>query len=186
MPAAHHTHRMPAHPRAPAPPPGSRSSSGAAGAWQLAVGSVGEHGAVAEDESALTWHEAALIDWEPSVSSFRASLDGTTVGGSAVLTPSTADDAAGHAGTVVDVFVGGESASVLVMDVAQQAQQRLSASAGSAAGLGDVLSPMPGKIVQVLAHPHAPRAPPPRAMGPAHPPSPLNLLRRGRALGRCS
>jgi len=86
-----------------------------------------------------------LLDWCSSDRTFRALIDGCSVSGRTVL------DASADEGTAIHLFVDGAHAGVLVSDIAQQAQRRLSAStAGAAARQSAVHSPMPGKIVRVL------------------------------------
>lgn len=95
------------------------------------------------------WTRAHLVEW--AAPTFRALHDGSSVHGSAVLHATDADSPAGADGTAVQLFVGGDAASVLVMDVAQQAHQQLSAAAASGGALASAVhSPMPGKIVRVL------------------------------------
>ena len=61
-------------------------------------------------------------------------------------------DGVAGCGATLSLFVEGEMVRLQVSDVAQQARQRLSAAAqGAGAAAASVVSPMPGKIVRVLA-----------------------------------
>jgi len=126
----------------------SRADATSIGALELALGS---EGSISEGEDA-EWSSAALLQWDAPKRRFRASVDGASILGHAVVGTSDVDGPAGMAGAVVSVFTAaGEAASVLLQDTAQQAAQRLSvAAAGGAALLKAITAPMPGKIVRVL------------------------------------
>lgn len=105
----------------------------------------------AEEE---TWAEVSLYErGAEGERSFRASVDGASVRGTAYL-EAEADgmDGVAGCGATLSLFVEGEMVRLQVSDVAQQARQRLSAAAqGAGAAAASVVSPMPGKIVRVLA-----------------------------------
>ena len=99
-----------------------------------------------------SWGEVGLLGWgEDGPRSFRASVDGTSVRGSAKLGDEEGLDGVAGAGATLHLFVEGEQGALHLSDVAQQARQRLSAAAASGgADAAAILSPMPGKIVRVL------------------------------------
>ena len=143
----------------------------------------------AEEE---TWAEVSLYErGAEGERSFRASVDGASVRGTAYL-EAEADgmDGVAGCGATLSLFVEGEMVRLQVSDVAQQARQRLSAAAqGAGAAAASVVSPMPGKIVRVLAsagrpsRPAAPRCPGGDEDG-AHAQGPGGRHDQGRPRGR--
>ena len=123
---------------------GAPSASGGLGTFDLALTAGTADGAPADD----AWESATSLEWCASARRFRALVEGTCLSGSAITREL---ETAGRVGTAVDLFSGGDALRVLVMDVAQTAQLHLSSSAGAAAAQSAVHSPMPGKIVRVLA-----------------------------------
>jgi len=117
-------------------------ADGAIGAVEVALVPASDDDAPA---AAAEWAATGLVEWAPAERRFRALVDGGSVSGSAVT---RAVD--GSIGSVIDLFVGEETARVLVTDVAQRAQLTLSAKGSAAARQSAVHSPMPGKIVRVL------------------------------------
>ena len=93
----------------------------------------------------------SLLGWCADDRTFSATIDGEHVSGSAHLAPAAADAPLEAMGTTINLFAGDGPVSVLVSDVAQQAQQTLSAVGSSAGAVAaSVNSPMPGKIVRLL------------------------------------
>jgi len=99
------------------------------------------------DQPSCGWARVTLLD--ASADAFRATVDGESVGGTAVV-ESPSEDAPD---TVVNIFLQGEVASVAVRDVAAQARAKFSASGGDSAAQTSVVAPMPGKIVRLLVEP---------------------------------
>lgn len=98
-----------------------------------------------------SWSTCRLVECDDSDRSFRAVVDGESISGNAICAVGVANGDEPMSGTIVDMFVGGERASVLVSDVAQLAQERLSTNSASGSAVANaVYSPMPGKIIRVL------------------------------------
>ncbi|KAL1514419.1 hypothetical protein AB1Y20_003520 [Prymnesium parvum] len=93
------------------------------------------------------WTRLELL--QSADASFRATLNGESCTGTAVIEPPTDDSR----DTLVTMFTGGETYQLAVRDLAAQAHARLSAKESDAARQAAIIAPMPGKIVRLLVAP---------------------------------
>jgi len=128
------------------------NGEGSVVSFEMALTPEATDGGAAQPPLATTDSSPArveLVEWDSEERRFRAMVDGASVSGSMVFTPHGEEH-----GVAMQLFAGGESVSILVSDVAQQAQARLSTSASATSAVAaSVLAPMPGKIVRVLVSP---------------------------------